>query len=118
MNHPAAAAAFLADPERVTWHDGAVWAVRAKRDTQAHGVPEWEALREAAEAWLAPQMELALGRPPRMDELAAEVRSMLSPVSAADVSRFRRTAAGHGEAQRVLESLGMDDPIPAEAVCR
>ena len=48
VRHPGAAAAFLADRERVTWHDTAVWAVRLKRDSQAHAVPEWEALREAA----------------------------------------------------------------------
>ncbi|MGD0485062.1 MAG: lactate utilization protein B [Gemmatimonadales bacterium] len=48
MTHARAAAAFLADRERVTWHDTAVWAVRLKRDAQAHAVPEWEALREAA----------------------------------------------------------------------
>ena len=48
MNHSKTAAAFLADQERVTWHDQAVWAVREKRDRQVHAVPEWEALREAA----------------------------------------------------------------------
>lgn len=48
MNHAEAARRFLADHRRTTWHDGAVWSFRAKRDRQAHGVPEWEALRVAA----------------------------------------------------------------------
>jgi L-lactate dehydrogenase complex protein LldF len=48
VSHPDLARRFLADHDRATWHDEAVWAVRAKRDKQAHAVPEWEALREAA----------------------------------------------------------------------
>ena len=48
MTHPDAARAFLADPDRVAWHDAAVWAFRAKRDARVREVPEWEALREAA----------------------------------------------------------------------
>ena len=50
MTHPEAAAAFLADPARAAWHDGAVWAVRERRDAAARSVPEWEALRERAAA--------------------------------------------------------------------
>ena len=48
MSHADLARRFIADRARTTWHDQAVWAVRAKRDLQAHAVPEWEALREAA----------------------------------------------------------------------
>lgn len=43
--HSKAAARFVADAERTTWHDQALWAVRSKRDRMAHEVPEWEALR-------------------------------------------------------------------------
>jgi hypothetical protein len=78
----------------------------------------WEALREAAAHWLEPNLTTLLGRPPRLDELTAEVRSMLAPVSAADVSRYRGTAVRMAKAHRVLDALGMDDPIPAEAVAR
>ncbi|HEX2691637.1 MAG TPA: LUD domain-containing protein [Kofleriaceae bacterium] len=46
--HPEAAARFVADNERVHWHDQAVWWVRQKRDTAAAAVSDWEALREAA----------------------------------------------------------------------
>ena len=46
--HSKAAAQFVADAARTTSHDGALWAVRAKRDRMAQSVPEWEALRSAA----------------------------------------------------------------------
>lgn len=48
MDHPTAAAAFVADRERVHWHDTALWFVRAKRDKAAQSLAEWEALRETA----------------------------------------------------------------------
>ena len=48
MSHPVAARRFLADADRTSWHDAAVWSVRAKRDARAREVPEWEALRELA----------------------------------------------------------------------
>ena len=48
IDHAAAAARFNQDAERTEWHDGALWAVRQKRDRASRGVPEWEALREAA----------------------------------------------------------------------
>ncbi|MEO2048443.1 MAG: lactate utilization protein B [Pirellulales bacterium] len=48
MKHAAEAARFIADTERAQWHDQAIWFVRSKRDLAAHGVPEWETLRETA----------------------------------------------------------------------
>ena len=48
LPHAQAAAAFVADAERTTWHDQALWHVREKRDRAAHGIPEWEALRQRA----------------------------------------------------------------------
>ena len=50
MSHPKAAAEFIADHERAQWHDKALWFVREKRDRIAHGLPEWEELRETAAA--------------------------------------------------------------------
>lgn len=50
MNHPTAAAKFVANDKRAHWHDKALWFVREKRDRMAHGLPEWEILRETAAA--------------------------------------------------------------------
>lgn len=50
VDHPGAAARFVADGDRTAWHDAALWFVREKRDRMAHSVPEWEKLRETASA--------------------------------------------------------------------
>jgi L-lactate dehydrogenase complex protein LldF len=50
MNHAAAAAEFVADGPHAHWHDQALWFIRAKRDKSAHGLPEWEELRQRAAA--------------------------------------------------------------------
>lgn len=46
--HSIAAERVNRNPEWVTRHDQTFWSVREKRDIQAHGLPEWEQLREAA----------------------------------------------------------------------
>ena len=46
--HPQNAAAYVANNERMHWHDKALWFVREKRDTSSKGIPEWEKLREYA----------------------------------------------------------------------
>lgn len=43
-----AAERFLAAPLHQKAHDERLWDVRKKRDTAAHGIPEWEELREIA----------------------------------------------------------------------
>jgi L-lactate dehydrogenase complex protein LldF len=48
IDHPAAAAEFVADDAHAHWHDQALWFIRAKRDKCAHGLPEWEELRQRA----------------------------------------------------------------------
>jgi L-lactate dehydrogenase complex protein LldF len=48
VEHAKAAAAFIADEPRTDWHDETLWFVRQKRDKAAHGIPEWEQLREWA----------------------------------------------------------------------
>lgn len=48
IQHSKAAAAFIADESRADWHDETLWFVRQKRDKAAHGLPEWELLREWA----------------------------------------------------------------------
>ncbi len=49
FGHPEAANKFASDTKRMKWHDKALWFVREKRDIQAHGVDEWEKLREIAD---------------------------------------------------------------------
>lgn len=46
--HSQRAARYVADTARMHWHDKALWYVRAKRDTAASTVPEWEELRTLA----------------------------------------------------------------------
>jgi L-lactate dehydrogenase complex protein LldF len=48
MDHPTAAAEFVANRDHAHWHDTALWFIRAKRDRVSHAIPEWETLREVA----------------------------------------------------------------------
>jgi L-lactate dehydrogenase complex protein LldF len=48
LDHAVAAADFVADRDHAHWHDQALWFIRAKRDKCAHGLPEWEELRDRA----------------------------------------------------------------------
>ncbi|CCH55872.1 protein of unknown function DUF162 [Fibrisoma limi BUZ 3] len=48
LDHAAAARQFVADTQRTNWHDETLWWIRQKRDKAAHGLPEWEHLRELA----------------------------------------------------------------------
>lgn len=46
VKHADLAQRFIADEPRTDWHDQTLWFVREKRDKAAHGLPEWEQLRE------------------------------------------------------------------------
>lgn len=48
QNHADLSEKFIADEPRTNWHDETLWFVREKRDKAAHGLPEWELLREWA----------------------------------------------------------------------
>lgn len=48
--HPKLAEKFASNIKRMKWHDKALWFVRQKRDTQVQSLPEWEALRDKADA--------------------------------------------------------------------
>ncbi len=50
MSHPEEAAKFVANDERMHWHDKALWFVREKRDLASKSIPEWEKLRSFASA--------------------------------------------------------------------
>lgn len=45
--HSDLARKFNKDEDRVDWHDETLWWIRQKRDKITHGIPNWEALREA-----------------------------------------------------------------------
>ena len=47
-DHAILAEEFIRDDARTNWHDETLWFVRQKRDKAAHGLPEWEQLREWA----------------------------------------------------------------------
>ncbi len=47
-NHSNNAEVFVANDERMHWHDQALWFVREKRDNASKSIPEWEQLREYA----------------------------------------------------------------------
>ena len=47
-SHPKKAATFIKNLDRAQWHDRTLWFVRAKRDSAASALPEWEELRETA----------------------------------------------------------------------
>lgn len=47
-SHSIAAAKFLENMERASWHNQALWFVRQKRDNMSKQVPEWEDLRQMA----------------------------------------------------------------------
>ena len=46
--HKDKAREFLQNDSYATWHDQTFWGVRAKRDTMAGNLPEWETIREKA----------------------------------------------------------------------
>ena len=48
VDHARSAKQFLNAPEHAKSHDTRVWAMRSKRDKQAHTIEEWEELRELA----------------------------------------------------------------------
>ena len=59
IDHAEAASEFIAARAQQEFHDRRLWDLRLKRDREAHGIPEWEALRT-----LASQIkEHALARP-------------------------------------------------------
>jgi L-lactate dehydrogenase complex protein LldF len=47
-NHAELSGIFNQDEARVKWHDETLWWIREKRDRAAHGVADWELLRELA----------------------------------------------------------------------
>jgi L-lactate dehydrogenase complex protein LldF len=49
-DHSKEASKFVADRQRARWHSKALWFVREKRDKAVKELPEWERLRDSAQA--------------------------------------------------------------------
>ena len=85
IDHPTAAAEFIADRERVRWHDGAVWSARVRRDKASHELVEWETLREVAS-------QIKLHTMSRLDEYLEEFEKNATRLGATVWRRFAPTA--------------------------
>jgi L-lactate dehydrogenase complex protein LldF len=48
IDHAEASSRFIAATNHVEFHDRRLWDLRGKRDREAHGIPEWETLRDLA----------------------------------------------------------------------
>jgi L-lactate dehydrogenase complex protein LldF len=107
-DHPAAAAEFIANGERVRWHDSAVWFVRARRDKATHMVAEWETLRDMAS-------QIKLHTMSRLDEYLEQFEANATRLGAhvhwaRDATEHNKIVAGilerHG-VKRVVKSKSM-----------
>jgi len=50
IDHAEASSHFIEAKAHLEFHDRRLWDLRVKRDRQAHGIPEWEELRDLASA--------------------------------------------------------------------
>lgn len=108
MGHVSRARSFTADVERTTWHDQALWFVRAKRDAAADLVPDWERLRDEAAAIKRD----ALGRLP---ELWLEFESQAT--RAGTVVHWARDAAEHNAiVARLLAERGITRVVKSKSM--
>ena len=98
MGHVDAARAFVADEQRTSWHDDALWFVRAKRDRAADLVPDGEALRDEAG-------QIKRDALTRLPELWEEFER--NATAAGAVVHWARDAAEHNEiVAQILERAG------------
>jgi L-lactate dehydrogenase complex protein LldF len=86
VDHAKAAAKFIADSERVRWHDTSVWRARSRRDQASHSLAEWEVLRELAS-------QVKLHTMSRLDELLEKFESNATRLGAQ--VHWARDAAEH-----------------------
>ena len=107
-DHATSATAFIANSEHVRWHDSAVWTARTKRDRAAHGLAEWETLREVAS-------KLKLHTMSRLDEYLEQFEANATRLGAQvhwarDVAEHNQIVAGivqRHSAKRVVKSKSM-----------
>ncbi len=108
MPHPALATEFTSDVKRAHWHDKALWFVREKRDRMAHGVPEWEHLREQASAI---KMHTMSQLPTYLEQFEANAKARGAQIHwAADGDEHNRIVLEilkHHGVQKVVKSKSM-----------
>src|SRR5262245_12753429 len=108
MYHPTAAAEFLANRERATWHDMSVWRARTKRDAATHALAEWETLRDLAS-------QIKLHTMSRLDEYLEQFEAKATRLGAQvhwahDAAELNRIVAGIAQrhaATRIVKSKSM-----------
>lgn len=108
MGHVSRARDFVADVERTTWHDRALWFVRAKRDAAADLVPDWEALRSEAAAIKREALE-------RLPELWIEFEAQATRAGA--VVHWARDAEEHNAiVARLLTTRGITRVVKSKSM--
>ncbi len=108
MGHVSRARAFVADADRTTWHDQALWFVRAKRDAAADLVPDWEALRSEAAAIKREALE-------RLPELWIEFEARATRAGA--VVHWARDAQEHNAiVARLLRERGITRVVKSKSM--
>ena len=108
MGHVERARAFVANEDRTTWHDEALWFVRAKRDAAADTTPDWEALRDEA----AGIKRDVLGRLPELwqrfeEEATAAGARVHWARDAAEHNRIVHGLLAEHDVRRVVKSKSM-----------
>lgn len=106
--HPRRAALFVANDERMHWHDKALWFVRQKRDKAAQSVPEWERLRE-----LASQIKVhtLVGLPDYLEEFEAKATALGAEV------HWAKDADEHNAiVLRILEGVGAKRVVKSKSM--
>jgi L-lactate dehydrogenase complex protein LldF len=106
--HPEAAARFVADDAKAHWHDQALWWMRQKRDRASAAVPDWEALREAAERIKAHTLSRL---PLYLEELERNARALGATV------HWARDAAEHNAiVHRILAERGVKRLVKSKSM--
>ena len=117
MNHAAEATEFVNNDQRAHWHDRALWFVREKRDRVAHGVAEWELLREKASQikayTVANLADLLEQFKQRMGEMLAEFND-LPPADGFDRVYYPGQIEGLRRQQRAVEGIPIDPGLYEE----
>ncbi len=107
-DHPTAAAKFIADGERMRWHDTSVWRSRGRRDIAAHGLPEWETLRDFASKIKQYTMS-------RLDELLEEFEANATRLGA-QVHWARNPAEHNAIVAGILQRHGATQVVKSKSM--